>query len=84
MPAARLAESWRMRRSPPYLKQWRPAAKLTKGEHLKTPDGSLAVADGGTAPAVRDGWMWDLTVPRQRGPRLLCGHGHHASPCTQR
>jgi hypothetical protein len=34
----------------PSLKQWRPAAKLKKGEHLQTPDGSLAVADGGTTP----------------------------------
>jgi len=31
--------------------------------HLKTPDGQAAVVVGGSAPAVRDGWMWDLTVP---------------------
>ena len=37
--------------------------KLSKGEHLKTLDGTLAVADGGTAPKVHEGWMWDLTVP---------------------
>jgi hypothetical protein len=37
--------------------------QLSKGEHLKTPDGTLAVADGGTTPKVHDGWMWDLTVP---------------------
>jgi len=36
--------------------------KLSKGEHLKTPDGTVAVADGGTTPKVHDGWMWDLTV----------------------
>jgi hypothetical protein len=36
---------------------------LQKGERLKTPAGTLAVADGGTTPKVRDGWMWDLTVP---------------------
>jgi hypothetical protein len=30
--------------------------------HLKTPDGQSAVV-GGSTPAVRDGWMWDLTVP---------------------
>jgi len=47
----------------PYLHQWRPASKLKKGEHLQTPDGSLAVADGGTTPKIPDGWMWDLTVP---------------------
>ncbi|HET6503257.1 MAG TPA: LamG-like jellyroll fold domain-containing protein [Amycolatopsis sp.] len=47
----------------PYLHQWVPASKLKKGEHLQTPDGSLAVADGGTTPKVHDGWMWDLTVP---------------------
>jgi hypothetical protein len=31
--------------------------------HLKTPDGQSAVVVGGSVPAVRDGWMWDLTVP---------------------
>jgi len=31
--------------------------------HLKTPDGQSAVVVGGSTPAVRDGWMWDLTVP---------------------
>ena len=36
---------------------------MKPGEHLKTPDGTLAVADGGTTPKVHDGWMWDLTVP---------------------
>jgi RHS repeat-associated protein len=47
----------------PYLHYWVPAGKLKKGERLKTPDGSLAVADGGTTPKVHHGWMWDLTVP---------------------
>ena len=47
----------------PASKQWVQAAKLRKGEHLKTPDGTVAVADGGITPAVHDGWMWDLTVP---------------------
>jgi hypothetical protein len=42
---------------------WIPANHLKKGEHLKTPDGTVAVADGGATPKVRDGWMWDLTVP---------------------
>jgi hypothetical protein len=46
-----------------YLKQWRPAAKLKKGEHLKSADGVIAVADGGVTPKVHDGWMWDLTIP---------------------
>jgi hypothetical protein len=45
------------------LKQWIPAAKLKKGERLKTADGSVAVAWGGAAPVQHDGWMWDLTVP---------------------
>jgi hypothetical protein len=47
----------------PYLKQWSPASKLRRGEHLKTANGTTAVADGGTTPKVHDGWMWDLTVP---------------------
>jgi hypothetical protein len=49
--------------TPAYLKQWRAAAKLRNGEHLKTANGTTAVADGGTVPADHDGWMWDLTVP---------------------
>src|SRR5580700_3989776 len=63
MPAERLAESWRIRRSPPSLNYWIPANNLKAGEKLKTPDGQVAVADGGTVPADHDGWMWDLTVP---------------------
>lgn len=47
----------------PYLKQWVPAGKLHKTEHLKTADSTAVTADGGTIPAQRDGWMWDLTVP---------------------
>ena len=47
----------------PYLHYWVPANKLSKGERLKTPDGTVATADGGTTPKVHDGWMWDLTVP---------------------
>jgi hypothetical protein len=31
--------------------------------HLETPDGQSAVVVGGSVPADRDGWMWDLTVP---------------------
>jgi len=46
-----------------YLHHWVPASKLKKGEHLQTPHGTLATADGGTTPKVHDGWMWDLTVP---------------------
>jgi hypothetical protein len=55
-------DSWKMRRSPPYLHQWRPAAKLKKGEHLKTSNGQSAVADGGSTPTDQDDWMWDLTI----------------------
>jgi Bacterial toxin 30/Pretoxin HINT domain len=47
----------------PSLNQWLPASNLKPGEHLKTPDGTVAVADGGITPKVHDGWMWDLTVP---------------------
>ncbi len=47
----------------PYLDKWVTANKLSKGEHLKTPDGTLATADGGITPKRHDGWMWDLTVP---------------------
>ena len=64
MPAERLAESWRIRRSPPSLDYgWIPAKHLKSGMHLKTPDGQSAVVVGGSVPAVHDGWMWDLTVP---------------------
>jgi hypothetical protein len=47
----------------PSLNKWLPASNLKPGEHLKTPDGTIAVADGGATPKVHDGWMWDLTVP---------------------
>jgi large repetitive protein len=43
--------------------RWVRAAGLRTGEHLKTPDGSTVIADGGTTPTVHDGTMWDLTVP---------------------
>lgn len=52
-----------MRRSPPSLKYWIPVNHLKTGEHLKTPDGQVAVVVGGSVPAIRDGWMWDITVP---------------------
>jgi hypothetical protein len=45
------------------LNQWIPADHLKTGDRLKTASGTPAVADGGTAPKVHDGWMWDLTVP---------------------
>jgi hypothetical protein len=47
----------------PSLDKFIPADRLKRGERLKTPNGTLAVADGGTTPQVHDGWMWDLTVP---------------------
>jgi hypothetical protein len=46
-----------------HLHQWIPADHLKSGERLKTPDGQVAVVEGGSAPADHDGWMWDLTVP---------------------
>ena len=45
-----------------YLNKWVKASALRKGEHLKTPDGADATADGGSVPASHDGWMWDLMV----------------------
>jgi hypothetical protein len=63
VPAARLAASWRMRRSPPYHHYWVAANKLSRGEHLKAPDGQVVTAEDGITPKVHDGWMWDLTVP---------------------
>jgi RHS repeat-associated protein len=47
----------------PYHHYWVAANKLSKNERLKTTNGTTATADGGTTPKVRDGWMWDLTVP---------------------
>jgi len=47
----------------PYHNYWVSANKLSKGEHLKTSNGTVAVADGGSVPADHVGWMWDLTVP---------------------
>jgi hypothetical protein len=39
----------------PYLDKWVTANKLSKGEHLKTANGTVAVADGGTTPKAHDG-----------------------------
>ena len=55
----------------PHLKQWIAAAKLKKGEHLKTADGAVATADGGTTPVNHDGLDVGPHHPRQRRPRLL-------------
>jgi hypothetical protein len=52
-----------VRRSPPYQHQWIESNKISKGERLKTANGTIAVVVGGTTPKRRDGWMWDLTVP---------------------
>jgi hypothetical protein len=60
----------------PSLDKWVSANKLSKGEHLKTPNGTTAVADGGTTPTVRDGWMWDLTVPGNND------HDFYVSPAS--
>jgi hypothetical protein len=46
-----------------YLHYWVAANKLSKGEHLKTPDGATVTVVGGTTPKQHDGWMWDLSVP---------------------
>jgi hypothetical protein len=46
----------------PSLNKWVPAAKLRKGEPLKTPNGTTSTAFGGTTPRDHAGWMWDLTV----------------------
>jgi hypothetical protein len=59
----------------PYLKQWRPASKLRKGEHLKTADGVIAVADGGITPKQHDGWMWDLTIAADHDFYIQAGPG---------
>ena len=63
MPPARLADSWRMRRSPPYLHCWAAVNKLSKNERLKASSGATVAVVGGTVPKQHDGWMWDLTVP---------------------
>jgi len=47
----------------PSLDKWVVANKVSKGERLKTPDGTTVTVVGGTAPKQHDGWMWDLTVP---------------------
>ena len=48
----------------PTLHKWIPAAKLRKGELLKTTNGTTRPPP--TAAPLRtdhDGWMWDLTIP---------------------
>jgi hypothetical protein len=45
------------------MNKWVSGSKLTKGEHRKTANGTIATVIGGTVPAQHDGWMWDITVP---------------------
>jgi hypothetical protein len=47
----------------PAAREWVRASGLLPGEPLSTPAGSSVAAAGGAAPAIHDGWMWDLTVP---------------------
>ena len=47
----------------PSLNKFIPADHLKKGERLQTPNGTIAIANGGVTPKVHDGLMWDLTVP---------------------
>lgn len=47
----------------PVKHKWVKAANLVKGEQLKTADGQIATADGGTTPSQHNGDMWDLTIP---------------------
>ena len=61
----------------PYLDEFIPANRLKTGEHLKTPNGTLATADGGTTPKDHDDWMWDLTVPGNND------HDFYALPAQQ-
>jgi hypothetical protein len=41
---------------------WTEAAKIHTGDHLRTADGTIALAAGGTTPESSSGWMWDLTI----------------------
>ncbi|HUN33682.1 MAG TPA: LamG-like jellyroll fold domain-containing protein [Trebonia sp.] len=63
----------------PYLHHWVSANKLTKGEHLKSPDGTTVTVVGGAVPAGRDGWMWDLTVQDDHDFYALPSVGSQAS-----
>ena len=62
----------------PYHHHWIASNKLSKGEHLKTPDGSLAIADGGTTPkrARGVGQHFEFSIQRHGGRAVRCqGHG---------
>jgi hypothetical protein len=43
--------------------RWVKASALHRGDHLRTPSGSIATAAGGYTPRQDTGWMWDLTIP---------------------
>ena len=43
--------------------KWVKAASLSRGDHLRTNDGTTVTVIGGRTPARVAGWMWDLTVP---------------------
>jgi RHS repeat-associated protein len=78
----------------PHLRYWESANKLSRGEHLKTADGTVAVV-GGKTPTQRNGWMWDLTVqndhdfyvepavalpPSRAGPISVLVHNENCGP----
>jgi len=46
--------------------QWVKAGALRYGTHLRTVSGDTATVVRGWVPKVTAGWMWDLTIPRQR------------------
>jgi RHS repeat-associated protein len=44
-------------------RKWVKASALHRGDHLRTPAGSIAIEVDGYTPRQHTGWMWDLTVP---------------------
>jgi hypothetical protein len=52
---------------------WVNAARLHRGDHLRTPSGGYATVVAGWAPRDHTGWMWDLTIPADHDFYLVTG-----------
>ena len=67
----------------PARHRWVKGAQFARGERLLTANGTPATADGGHAPATRDGWMWDLAIQQDHDFYVLPTSGSNAAyhPC---
>jgi hypothetical protein len=53
--------------------KWIEAANLRPGDQLLTANGTTATVIGGTTPANKTGWMWDLTISNDHDFYVVAG-----------